>query len=88
MDTSLSLNNIHGTSLKYAYNAAIISSVTNIFLYFLACSTCPQSPALFIAYNVSLSNFNKLIEGIKFHSIERVEDVLDLILEKQFISNI
>jgi len=25
---------------------------------------------------------NKLIDGIKFHSIERVEDVLDLILEK------
>ena len=25
---------------------------------------------------------NKLIEGIKFHSIERVEDVLELILDK------
>ena len=25
---------------------------------------------------------NKIIDGIKFHSIERVEDVLELILEK------
>ena len=25
---------------------------------------------------------DKIIDGIKFHSIERVEDVLDLILEK------